>query len=87
MTAPEADPVQGASAPQSEAEVQNVAPGVKSPTGAPDAKTTFSSLSELKELDPKVYQATLKAIAQTIVNTMRRHQERLKRLIQQARRQ
>ena len=87
MSAPETNPVEDPAALQSKAEVQAVQPGVKSPEGTLDPKNTFvSNLSQLKELDPKVYQATMKSIAQNIINAMKRHQDRFKKLMRESRR-
>ena len=70
------------------ADVQQVQAKVQSPTGAATARTTFvSSLSQLKELDPEVYKATLKSIAQTIINDMNSHNKRLKKLMRDGQRQ
>lgn len=51
-----------------------------------DANSTFvSSLSELKEKSPKVYNAMMEGIAMKICNSMRDHQARLKKLMREGR--
>ena len=45
------------------------------------AATKISSMEDFKEKAPKVYDATILAIAQNITNEMRHHQERLKEIM------
>lgn len=48
---------------------------------AETAATKVSSLEDLKEKAPKVYDATILAIAQNITNKMRRSQDRLREIM------
>ena len=49
------------------------------------ALQTVSSMDQLKALDPKVYEATLKSIANTIVKSMQHSQERIKEMMRESR--
>lgn len=56
---------------------------------APSGSTSFgdsniSSLGELKQKAPEVYDAMLKGIAEGICNKMNDHQERLKKIMREA---
>jgi len=48
--------------------------------------TKVGSAQELKERAPDVYNAMLKGIAQSIVGRMRRHAEKLKKMMREGRR-
>lgn len=48
---------------------------------AETAATKISSLQDFKEKAPKVYDATILAIAQNITNDMKHHQDRLKEIM------
>lgn len=57
------------------------------PTGAPAAssKESFSTLAELREENPEVYNKMMEGIAQTICIKMKRQNDRLKQLQRQYR--
>jgi hypothetical protein len=58
------------------AEEVNVVNAPNQPTGEVDTKMQISNMSELKEKAPEVWNQTLKAIAQDIVRSVNRSQER-----------
>ncbi len=49
--------------------------------------TSFNSMKDLKEKAPEFYDKMMEGIAMTIIKDMRRHQERLKKLMRKAREQ
>jgi len=49
------------------------------------SETEVASLADLHAKAPEVYNAMLKGIAQNIVGEMREHQERLKKMMREAR--
>jgi len=49
--------------------------------------TTISSMTELKERAPEVYDKMLEGIAMTIIKGMRQHMERMKKLMRKSREQ
>lgn len=58
----------------------------QSPAAAVNASTTISSVGDLKQKAPKVYDGMLISIATKIVQEMRRSQEHLKKINDEARR-
>jgi len=74
--------VQPSSANPSTAEAQATANAGKKEISA---ATRISSLAELKEKAPKVYQKMMEGIAMNIVGDMREHQERLKKMMREGR--
>lgn len=50
------------------------------------AATKVSSLADLKKKAPEVYNAMLQGIGMSICNEMKHHQDRLKKMMQDARR-
>lgn len=53
---------------------------------APNASTPVASMSDLKDKAPKVYDAMMMSIGQRITNEMNDHQQRIKRINDEARR-
>ena len=71
-------------------QAQASTPTPAQPAGAAPGYTSTTqihSLGQLKEVAPDVYKAMMQGIAQTIVNDMNEHQERLKKMMQEARQQ
>jgi hypothetical protein len=66
------------------------APGQSAPSGSAtssfNASTPITSLADLKDKAPEVYKAMMEGIAQNIINKMNDHQERLKKLMREGRR-
>ncbi len=66
----------------SQAPVQTTTAGAsKSAHGDYTMSTSVSSMADLKAKAPKVAEAMMMGIAQNIVNRMRKHAERLKKLM------
>lgn len=63
------------------------APAGKPPAGGISGATKISNLEDLREKAPEVYQKMLEGIAQTIVNQIKEHQDRLKKMMEEARRE
>lgn len=55
-------------------------------SGQVNASTNISSLAELKEKAPKVYQQMMISVATTIVNDMKARQDHIKQIWAEARR-
>ncbi len=60
------------------------APGSKG--ASQQSKTAFSTMEEIRVHEPELYDAMAKGIAQTIINDLRRHAERLKKLMREGQR-
>lgn len=46
-----------------------------------DSGTVIATLADLKKIDPKLYDQTMKSIAQGILKQMREHERRMKKII------
>lgn len=55
-------------------------------SGEVDSLTTVKDLQELKKKAPKVYKAMMMGVAQNITNEMKHHQDRMKEMIDEGRR-
>lgn len=77
-------PVQPSSANPSTAEAAATANATKKEFSM---STTIGSLTELKEKAPEVYDKMLEGIAMNIIKGMRKHMDRLKKLMRESRRQ
>jgi len=65
----------------------NVAGSVTSnSSGGASSSTTVKDMNDLKKQAPEVYDAMMKGIAQQVCSSMQNHQDRLKRMMQEARR-
>lgn len=51
----------------------------------PQPPSTISSMSELKEHYPEMYQLTLEAVAMQVLQNMRSHEHRMKKIMREAR--
>lgn len=85
----EQDPISQIAAPDGTEPVANTpapAGGPPPAGGGVSGQTKISSLEDLREKAPEVYQKMLEGIAQKIVNEIKEHQDRLKKMMEEARR-
>jgi predicted nucleotidyltransferase len=73
--------------PSSTSTSSSESPSGSSATTSYSTQTELSSLGDLKEKAPQVYDATMMGIAQSMISQMKRSQERLKEIMREGRRQ
>lgn len=69
----------------STAAVTQAPTGKSGPSGTANSTQTISSMSELKEINPELYNMMMQGIAMKVVNDMRDHQQHLKEIMRKAR--
>ena len=70
---------------QSASQTGNASTQSQAPTGKADSFTQVSSLEDLKNKAPEVYQKMMEGIAMKICNEMRSSQDRIKEMNREAR--
>lgn len=85
MSTGSTEPISSSSVSNTQA-VDTPATGAPAAASAPNASTPVASMSDLKDKAPKVYDAMMMSIGQRITNEMNDHQQRIKRINDEARR-
>lgn len=83
MAASKSQAVQQQAAAVTQAAVDVGSAPVVASGGGPTMSTTLSSMDALKKLNPDLYNKMLEGLGMTMINEMKTHQERLKKLIQE----
>lgn len=86
MSIESTQPISGSSTSSTQAVDANASAGTPSAAAQVNASTHISSVGDLKDKAPKVYDAMMMSIAQRITNEMNDHQQRIKRINDEARR-
>lgn len=68
-------------------EGENISSASKGSSGTVNASTPIGSMADLKMKAPELFDAMMRGLAETIVNEMREHQERLKKMMREGQRQ